>query len=575
MTQALTVFLKAFLEGLKDNGVKEVVLSPGSRSTPLAVLIQADSELKCFMDVDERSAAFFALGMSKTLHRPVACVCTSGTAAANYFPAICEAEETQVPLIILTTDRPHELRHVGAPQTMNQTNLYGDKVKFSVEMPLPEESPNMLQYSYSQAFQLVNRALTVKKGPVHANFPFREPLLPDSEVGLPQIRRKKVYRSNKLLDKVMLEELLKSLSDKKGWLVIGESSDINSTDIMALADKLKWPVLTDPLANIRTTGDRQPSSIAHYDGILMNADLPDDFMPEVIIRMGRLSLSKSLNQLLTRFDGDYLLIDETGQIADASHRATTILEINPQAFISQSLEVVQQSSEVAWLKKWQQLDDKVHDLLNQTEFAKTYSEGQLITKLVEKLPTKSQLFLSNSMPIRDVDTLLSQSAHQVTLHGNRGINGIDGIISSAFGMASSHPDKWNGLVIGDLSFFHSLNGCALGKNYQLPLTIFVVNNNGGGIFSMLSQSSLPETIFEPLFGTPQNLDFEKVAELFNCEYQRVIDTKTLEEAIDLAVAKPTFRIVEIMTIREENIRMRKEMNQFLKAELKQVFGHEG
>jgi len=207
MNAGLTDFLNVFIEGMIDRGVQQAVISPGSRSTPLALLLTKHPKIKSFVDVDERSAAFFALGLSKASRQPVVCLCTSGTAAANYFPAICEAEESQIPLIILTTDRPHELRNISAPQTMSQQSLYGDKVKLAIELPLPSNEPAMLTYSYAQAFQLVAQAQNVPQGPVHGNFPFREPLLPDLSRATPNVRRKQFYSAVKQLDSERVAQL--------------------------------------------------------------------------------------------------------------------------------------------------------------------------------------------------------------------------------------------------------------------------------------------------------------------------------------------------------------------------------
>ena len=561
--QTVAKFLKAGIEGLKDAGVREVVLSPGSRSTPLAILLQKEQSLTTYMDVDERSAAFFALGLAKVSNLPVACVCTSGTAAANYFPAICEAMESHIPLIVLTTDRPHELRHVSAPQTMEQVHLYGDKVKFSMEFPLAEETEPMLQYSYSQMFQLVNRSRTLPYGPVHGNLPFREPLLPDVSVPVPEIKRKRLLQGKQqLLD--YPNELLSSIQKEKGWLLVGEmTSKVSSDLLVAFAEKLGWPIFSDSLANLKTSGQSSNTIINHNDLLTKHVTLHESNLPEVVIRIGRPLLSKSLNQFLDQFEGEYLLVDDSGLIPDYSHKSSFVIESDPSLFIEGILPIIQ-SKDSQWLNQWTTLDQQIHETLYQSELLTQFSEASIVADILKQMPKNGRLFLSNSMPIRDVDTVITNQQQAFQLYGNRGINGIDGIISTAFGMSAHNQNHWNGLLVGDISFFHSLNGLALGKNYQLPLTIFVINNDGGGIFSMLPQQNLPKELFETLFGTPQSLNIKALVEGFNCEYHQVRNQLEWEDIAEEIMTQPKFRVVEIVTSREENTRLRSEMNQLVK-----------
>ena len=567
MSKILANYLKATIEGLKDAGVKDIVLSPGSRSTPLAILFEQDPELRIFMDVDERSAAFFALGLSKATQRAVACVCTSGTAAANYFPAVCEAMESQIPLIILTTDRPSELRYSGAPQTMDQTHLYGNKVKFSMEYPLPEDNSNMLQFSYSQMFQVVTRSLSIPMGPVHVNFPFREPLIPESNNELPNIKRKvnlSGVKSLLTLDK----DLIQLLKQEKGLFLIGETpSSIDLDQLILLSEKLGWPIFSDSLANIKTSSFKSNTIIDHHDLLLKHVEMVDEKEPTVIVRIGRALLSKTLNTYLSSYQGDYVLIDETGLIPDYSHQVSMVVDVDVNSWLRVANEGVFSKDKSNWLNMWVTLDEKVQRLLKSSEAYNKYSELYLTKEILSSMPDKAQLFIGNSMPIRDVDTVLEKSDNESTLFGTRGINGIDGIVSSAFGMAAAKPDVWNGLLIGDISFFHSMNGLSLGNNHDLALTLFVINNNGGGIFSMLPQNQLPNDLFERLFGTPQGIDLEGIAKAFTCEYQRVTNKQEWEKIVDEVMNKPTLRIVELVTSRDYNKSIRQSLNEMVASQL--------
>ncbi|MGX7023842.1 2-succinyl-5-enolpyruvyl-6-hydroxy-3-cyclohexene-1-carboxylic-acid synthase [Vagococcus hydrophili] len=567
MSDTMTKFLKASIEGFKDSGVVDVVLSPGSRSTPLALLFENDEDFKVYMDVDERSASFFALGLSKTKKKPVVCVCTSGTAAANYFPAICEAKESQIPLIILTTDRPQELRHVGAPQTMEQVHLYGDKVKFSMEFPVAEETPRMLQYSYAQTFQLVSRAESIPMGPVHANFPFREPLIPNLEVETPVLKRKQRVKGIKVVQEFP-KTLKEGFNEEKGIFLLGETTELVDVEkLVALAEKLGWPIFSDSLANLKTSGVKSSVIINHHDLLMKHLELKEDLQPKVIIRLGRALLSKDTNLFLQNFEGHYYIVDDTGLIQDYSHQCDLVIESNKNAFIEASLCQVEELAPNNWLKQWKELDEKVSQILHQTNLLTDYSETRITADILNNLPNKSQLFISNSMPIRDTDTVLEAIPQTSRLFGTRGINGIDGILSSAFGMTAASKECWNGLIIGDLSFFHSLNGLALGKKESLPLTIFVINNDGGGIFSMLPQGQLPKETFEPLFGTPQSLNIEALAQGFSCDYHKIQSLSEWKCLLPKIMGEPKLRIVEILTNREEETAKRKEINQLISSKL--------
>ena len=516
----MTSYLRHLIAGLKQGGVRQVVISPGSRSTPLALLVKRESDLQYFVAVDERSAGFLALGLAKSSQQPVVLLCTSGTAAANFYPAICEAEASNVPLVVLTSDRPPELRNVGAPQTMSQNQLYADHVKFFVEMALPESTPLMLRYSFWQGFQLATRAMTGVKGVVHANVPLREPLLPDLTQNTP---------IDLSLSQTTTQNLIaQGWFQKKGMIVLGSERSLAEARLaLSLASHLGWPIVGDPLTQLANSEGDGQNYLKQADVIFDETrDLPE---VEVILRFGKVPVTKNVMFYLRDSQAMQILFDETQQWPDYLYRS--------QYLIAESLtEVAQQllqstsNRDQDYLQAWQNLQKLASQAIYETSEQFTFHDSQLAMMLMKTLARGEQLFVANSNAIRLVDRLSGISKVSFSVFGNRGVNGIDGILSTVAGLAMQTKARTY-LLVGDLTLFHDMNGLQLLKAYHLPVTILLLNNNAGGIFSFLSQRSLTADDFDPLFATPLDLDFSQVAKTYELAYQKVESEADFEQAI--------------------------------------------
>ena len=516
----MTSYLRYLIAGLKQGGVRQVVISPGSRSTPLALLVKREKDLQYFVAVDERSAGFLALGLAKSSQQPVVLLCTSGTAAANFYPAICEAEASNVPLVVLTSDRPPELRNVGAPQTMSQNQLYADHVKFFVEMALPESTPLMLRYSFWQGFQLATRAMTGVKGVVHANIPLREPLLPDLTQNTP-IDLSLAQTSTQNL-------IAQGWFQKRGLIVLGSERSLAEARLaLTLAKHLGWPIVGDPLSQLASCDGETQNYVKQADVIFEETrDLPE---VEVILRFGKVPVTKNVMFYLRDSQAVQILVDETQQWPDYLYRS--------QYLIAESLtEVAQQllqstpNRDQDYLQAWQNLQKLASQAIDETREQFAFHESQLAMILMKTVTYGEQLFVANSNAIRLVDRLSCVSENSFQIFGNRGVNGIDGILSTVAGLAMQTKARTY-LLVGDLTLFHDMNGLQLLKSYHLPVTILLLNNNAGGIFSFLSQRSLTADDFDPLFATPLDLDFAQVAKTYELAYQKVESEADFEQAI--------------------------------------------
>lgn len=530
----MTSYLRYLIAGLKQGGVCQVVISPGSRSTPLALLVKRESDLQYFVAVDERSAGFLALGLAKSSQQPVVLLCTSGTAAANFYPAICEAEASNVPLVVLTSDRPPELRNVGAPQTMSQNQLYADHVKFFVEMALPESTPLMLRYSFWQGFQLATRTMTGVKGVVHANVPLREPLLPDLTQNTP---------INLSLAQTSTQNLIaQGWFQKKGLIVLGSERSLAEARLaLTLANHLGWPIVGDPLSQLASCDGETQNYVKQADVIFEETrDLPE---VEVILRFGKVPVTKNVMFYLRDSQAVQILVDETQQWPDYLYRS--------QYLIAESLtEVAQQLLQSTpnrgqdYLQAWQNLQKLASQAIDETSEQFAFHESQLAMILMKTLARGEQLFVANSNAIRLVDRLSGVSENSFQIFGNRGVNGIDGILSTVAGLAMQTKARTY-LLVGDLTLFHDMNGLQLLKAYQLPVTILLLNNNAGGIFSFLSQRSLTADDFDPLFATPLDLDFAQVAKTYELAYQKVESEADFEQAMATSRKRTSANMIEL------------------------------
>ena len=547
--EALTKQVYTFASELYAYGVREVVISPGSRSTPLAIAFEAHPNIKTWIHPDERSAAFFALGLIKGSERPVAILCTSGTAAANYTPAIAESQISRIPLIVLTSDRPHELRSVGAPQAINQVNMFANYINFQFDMPVADGSQEMLN-TINYQMQIASQYLYgPHRGPIHFNLPFREPLTPDLEMTENLKSEHKIlphYQKN-----IDIQDIKNVLKDKKGLIIVGDMQHQAVDQILTYATIHDLPILADPLSQLRKFN--HPNVITTYD-LLYRSHLNID--ADFIIRVGKPVISKKLNQWLTRTNAFQILVQNNDKIDVFPTPPHISYEISANDFF-RSLVNEPTVNRKDWIERWQSIEAQSRKAITQ-HMSQATDESAFVSTLIQKLTKDDALFVSNSMPIRDVDNLLFDS--EVEVYANRGANGIDGVISTALGMA---VHKRVTLLIGDLAFYHDMNGLLMAKLNDIHINIVILNNDGGGIFSYLPQKTAAEQYFERLFGTPTGLNFEYTAMLYDFSFKRL---NNITDFSQVSFSNMNSYIYEMITNREDNL----EQHQLLYQKLSEI-----
>lgn len=570
--ETLTRYTANFVDELTKNGLTDVVISPGSRSTPLALTCAEHPLLKEWVIIDERSAAFFAMGIAKQTKRAVALVCTSGTAAANYFPAIVEAHYSRVPLIVLTADRPHELRDIGAPQAIEQIKLYGDYVKWFQEMALPESSRQMLDYVRGKAARAVTVASEGNGGPVHLNFPFREPLTTDFTLdniwGNSQERSVNPIAIGKnRLAKEQLDQLVSRFQGKKkGIIVCGPQIEEDFAEaVVQLAAKWGLPILADPLSQVRAGNHQKDHVIEGYDAFLRNESIRKELKPDFIIRFGAMPVSKPfLFYVKENKDVTQFIVESHMGYRDPTGNATEFIFADPKLLCEDLKDTVKNRDvDGDWLKTWQYMNQVTKKHLLHGEEIKI-TEGEAVRGLLEATPSESSIYVGNSMAVRDLDTFFMTTTKDIAVLANRGANGIDGMVSSGLGAATS--GKPVTLLLGDLSFFHDLNGLMAAKHYNLNITILLINNNGGGIFSFLPQAT-DKKHFDALFGTPLDIEFQQAIAMYGGVYAEATTETELKELLYSSYQHHGLSVIEVKTDRTANAKWHREKWQVIEQEI--------
>jgi 2-succinyl-5-enolpyruvyl-6-hydroxy-3-cyclohexene-1-carboxylate synthase len=551
-TRDTYLLLRAFADELARCGVAGACTSPGSRSTPLVLSLAREGGIATTSHVDERSAGFFALGLTKATGRPAVLACTSGTAAANYAPAVIEAAEARLPLIVLTADRPPELRDLGAGQTIDQIKLYGSAAKWFVEVGTHTATPERLRWMRQLACRAVWTAMDGRAGPVHLNLALREPLVLDEELGEEPGRGGRpdgapwTARVTTGQDPGPLVAWLRE--QRHGVIVAGreEPGPRAGADHPAarLAAALAWPLLADPLSGARHGG----AAIAHYDALLRNREWAAGVTPECVLRIGDLPTSKPLRQWLAGLDGvpqAALLPDGAWHDPDATLQ--TVFDLRAGA-----LDAIDEvwHADAAWLGRWRDADARAARALADT-LGPGLNEPRVARELATAVPDGAHVVVAASMPIRDVETFWPVDAPARAL-ANRGANGIDGTISTAYGVAAATPDAPVYLHIGDVALAHDIGGLLAGKRLGVPLTIVVVDNAGGGIFDFLPVATQRDA-FEEHVLTPTGLEVERVAALYDARYREIGDVEALRGA--LAERPSGTTILHVRTDRAENVEL--------------------
>ena len=557
--RALGLFVAALADGLVAGGVRDVCLCPGSRSTPVAVAVQRHPALRTWIHLDERSCAYFALGLAQAGDAPVALLCTSGSAALNFAPAVAEAATAGLPLVVLTADRPPELRGVGANQTVDQPRLYGGHAKAFAEAPLPVPGDAAAGAARHWGRRAPVLATAAPAGPVHLNLPFREPLIPDlppPAVHAPDRTGPPPRVEPAAGDVAALASLVGER--RRGLIVAGPQHAADSVQaITGLAAALGYPILADPLSQLRRGPHDRSHVIAGYDAML-RAPAGPDLRPEVVLRVGRTPTSKALGTFLAGLvDAEQVVIAEPGRWNDPDLRATRSLDADPTAVCRRLLGAVAAppAPDAAWLAAWRERERRacqaVDSGLGDAGLGEGLTEPGAIRDLLDALPPGAAIVAGNSMPIRDLDTVLRPGPAPLHVYGNRGASGIDGVVSTALGIAAARPETPLALVLGDLSAYHDMNGLLAAGRFGLAATIVVLNNDGGGIFSMLPQARrVPE--FEPLFGTPHGLRFEHAAAQYGLGYAHPGTPQAYREALADSLGRDGAQLIEVTTERAAN-----------------------
>lgn len=597
-------YIAALVDEFYQLGVRHAVFSPGSRSTTMAMLFTEYEGFETYMNIDERSASFMALGIAKAHKEPTVLVCTSGSAVAHYLPAMLEAQYSGVPIIVLSADRPHTLLHVGAPQTVDQQKIFGTAVNYYEELAVPQED-HYYTYPRQVARKAYMKAMDIKKGPVHINVPLFEPLVPEldrkhfEEGRSPYKVLKPNYgdvfscqnRSNNTSNASNVSDVsyTKNTTDnsannvnnannfnlllgqyKRVLILAGPQISVDEVEsIHSFAENLQAPILADPLSNVRRchkagaiddnhgvasnrsndtnmTQDKQVSDvvISTYDAFLADKELWPVLKPDCVIQFGQIVVSKRVQQMVASWDNvEYIEVDPTMDSMNPTGKTTMHMQASIDMFTH--LFAVKNESN-AYLNRWQRLEVAGKAQLSTAIEEPSSFEGRTIRELQQHIPDNSQVLVANSMTIRDFDYFWFSGESDAVLYGNRGVNGIDGTVSTALGLATNGQPTY--LVTGDLSLFHDLNGLAVAKTHNLNLTIILHNNDGGGIFEYLPQKGTKH--FDYLFSTSQGLDYSGAAKLYGCGYTKISSPDELAPVLAKVSEKSGVHIIEIPTDRE-------------------------
>jgi 2-succinyl-5-enolpyruvyl-6-hydroxy-3-cyclohexene-1-carboxylate synthase len=557
--EALDVAVGAFVAELSRAGVRHVCVCPGSRSTPLAIKLAQEPSIKLWVHLDERSAAYFGLGLARALREPVAILATSGTAAANFLPAVVEANLSRVPLVVLTADRPHELRDNGAAQTIDQLRLYGAHVKWFFDLPEPEATLEHVRLVRTLAARAVGTAVAEPAGPVHLNWPFREPLVPTRASGAwgarPDRQPYVTVDTGRLAPSPALIQRLSSelAASGRGVIVCGPQDDPDlPAAIVQLAQRLRMPVLADPLSGVRCGVHDLSLVIDAYDAFLRDESTLERLAPRVVLRFGALPTSKPLLQYLERYSAARQIVVDPGGWREPTGLASDMLHVDPR-LLCEALLTNTPTGGPEWAEVWTTVNRTTRAAIDRyLDSLDELFEGRIFAALPALLPDGGVLFAGNSMPVRDLDTFLPANAKPLRCVSNRGANGIDGVVSSALGTSAAGPGPVV-LVIGDISLYHDLNGLLAARKFELDLVVVLINNDGGGIFSFLSQAEAASGHFEALFGTPHGLDFRPFIEGYGGHFVRAQDWPGVLTAVADGLHNGGLHVVEVPTQRTRNV----------------------
>jgi len=552
------LLLRAFCDELARCGVADACTAPGSRSTPLVLSLVREPGLRCWSHLDERVAGFFALGLAKRTGRPVAIAVTSGTAAAELAPAVIEAAEARVPLLILTADRPPELRDVGAGQTIDQLKLYGTAAKWFVEVGTHEATPARVRWMRALACRACWTALDGRPGPIHLNFPLREPLVLDEplpEDPLPGRPDGRPWVAHPIVPAPAEPPPVPIAPSPRAVIVAGraERDPALGEAVAGFATTAGYPLLGDPLSGAR----RGPAAIAHYDALLRVPAVAAALRPELVLRVGDLPTSKPLRAWLASLDdAEQVVLDAEGAWHDPDGVVSARIAASPRAVLAALAPEHRGAGEPAWLERWRDADRAAAGAIAAV-LGGAPSEPRVAAELVAALPAEATLFVAASMPIRDVETFAAARDGAPRVLSNRGANGIDGTVAAALGAAAAGEGPVV-LHVGDVALAYDLTALISARRLGLDLTIVLINNDGGGIFHFLPVAQETDA-FEQHVATPHGLDFARAAAAFGARHALVADVAALRAELARSLAEGGVALLEVRTDRDENVALHRRV----------------
>lgn len=567
------LWAKVFVDELARSGLRAVCIAPGSRSTPLAIAFAEQPEIKVYSLIDERSCAFFALGLALASEQPVAVLCSSGTATANFYPAIIEAHYAGVPLLVLTADRSHELRDSGANQTVDQVKMYGDHVLWSVDLALPEAQPpavviRSLRTLANRAYAKVNGMMgAMVKGAVHLNFPFRKPLEPtlvESDLRVLADEREgdvftRISRSEFPPTLPQVRLITQAIREARRGLIICGPRHMGDSFHHAIADLARvtrFPVLADPLSGVRFH-PKINHVVGGYDTFLRSTAWES---PDVVLHFGAAPTSQALDDYLNQITPfARIAVSADGHWHDPNHRITHFIWADPYTLAERVAKHLSYTSsrelDEAWIEQIGRAETTTWEVIDTELLEGDYFDGAVLADVVDLLPNHAMLYVASSLPVRHLDQFGKPNTMALRVFANRGASGIDGTISSALGAASSNPSLPLTLVTGDLAFYHDMNGLLAVKRCGVKATIVVINNDGGGIFYRLPVSKF-DPPFTDLFVTPHGLNFEPAAQMYGLDYALARDRESFRQAYAASLESPNSTIIEVPTNAEHDLARR-------------------
>jgi len=551
-------FALVVVDELVRHGVTDAVLAPGSRSTPLALAFVADDRVRLHVRIDERSASFTALGLARATGRVVPVLCTSGTAAAQFHAAVLEADASRVPLIVLTADRPPELRGTGANQTLDQIKLYGSAVRHFAEVGVPESRPESVQYwraTVSAAVAAASGAVGAP-GPVHLNLALREPLVPTAQsAGFPYSVEGRPDGRPWAAASPGLRPLPAEVRDRivtasRGVVLAGDlPRPADGAAVAAFAAERGWPLIAEPHSNAR----RGRSATVGADALLRDPRFVSDHVPDLVVVCGRLGLSRAVLGWLSATTAEVIVIDPFGAWWDPTRSATTVVAADMSALADLGA-----ATSAGWLDDWIDAGATAARAVDEAlDSDEQLTEPRVARDLAAGLPDGALLSVASSMPIRDLDLTMRPRAG-LRIIANRGVSGIDGFVSTAVGAALGHALGQDGpawAIAGDLSLLHDVNG--LLADPAPDLTLLVINNDGGGIFSLLPQAAADIAGFDRIFGTPHGVDLAKVVTGYGGNHEVLESVQHLQEVV--ATAPKGLRVLEVRTDRSRNAELHRRL----------------